>query len=106
MVPVPQLWSIPFSPWSIRVKWALIKLKYPFQSVQYVVPLSERRLRKRLHDSLTSLPVLFAPDSTLTNGIDIVRHAAATSPEGHDPLFLDGVDEWVALADQTMEMMR
>lgn len=102
----PQLWSIAFSPWSIRVKWALRTLKYPFQVVEYVVPMSERRLRQKLQASTVSVPVLFTPDSTITDGIDIVRHAAATSPEGGDTIFVDGVEDWVALADETMEMMR
>lgn len=102
----PQLWSIFFSPWSIRVKWALSVLKFSYETVPYALPLGEWQLRLKLWQWRVTVPVLFANDVTLQDGKEIVKYAQDHKPEGTDDIYVDAVEEWIDTADKIMGMLR
>eukprot|EP00892_Ulva_mutabilis_P011214 jgi/Ulvmu1/8465/UM043_0045.1 len=106
MATEPELWSIQFSPWSLRVKWALRCLDFPFQPVEYILPLSEWNLRWKLMQWRVSVPVLFANDVVLKDGKDIVRYAQDRKAAGAEDLFVEGVEDWIVLVDEVMGMLR
>lgn len=101
-----QLWRISFSPWSVRVKWALTLLKFPYETVSYDLPVGEWKLRLKLWRWRVTVPVMFASDVTLTDGTDIVKYAQDHKGDGAEDLFVDGVAEWVDTADEIMGMLR
>lgn len=102
----PELWSIRFSPWSLRVKWALKLLEFPYKTVEYIPPFGEWQLRLKLWQWRVTVPVLFASDVTLKDGKDIVKYAQDRKGAGCKDIWADPVDEWINTADEIMGMMR
>jgi glutathione S-transferase len=100
------LWSIKYSPWSVRVTWALKLLKFDFTVLPYpTVFLSEWRLRFRLRRWRVSVPVL-VDNKAIMEGMEIVTHAQAQKGAEGPKLVRQGVEEWVGIADEVMENER
>ena len=95
----PELWAIPFSPWSLKTKWALHHCGLRYTVVKYVMPQSEWALRFKLRRWYVSAPTLIGKDLLLTDSTDIARYADARRPEGQGTLFCDGVQDIVERAD-------
>ena len=108
MADTPKLWSIVVSPWSLRVKWALQVLKFPYETVEYDLMIGtwQLRLNLKLWRWGVTVPVMFASDASLTDGVDIVKYAQAHKGDGAQDILVDGVDEWLATADDRMGMLR
>ena len=82
----PILYSIAYSPWSLRAKWALRLQGVPYESREYVIMLSGPLLRvklKRFSGKIT-VPLLVDGDTTYGDSREIVRYADKRSD--HAPL--------------------
>lgn len=99
----PKLWSASFSPWSLRVKWALKSLDFDYKTVEYQLPGGEWQLRFKTRRWSNSVPLLDAGKEILTDGLDIVRYAdSASNPK----MLLKGFEEWMELTNAVMGMLR
>lgn len=81
----PTLWSLSYSPWSDRVRWALEHRGVAYTRTAYQPMLGEpaMRLKLRRWTGPVSVPVLFTEQGPLTDSFDIAqyadRHGAADS---------------------------
>lgn len=78
----PQLWSLPYSPWSEKAKWALEDSGVRYQKQRYQPLLGEAALRWRIGKwrGPVSVPVLRTADGWLTDSFDIARWASTQAP--------------------------
>jgi glutathione S-transferase len=78
----PQLWSLPYSPWSEKAKWALEESGVRYQKQRYEPLLGEpaMRLRTGKWRGPVSVPVLRTDEGWLTDSFDIARWASAQAP--------------------------
>lgn len=77
-------YSIAYSPWSERARWALQAAQIPFQNVAFVPTVTDARLRLALRRPLGRLtvPVLFVDGGpALDDSLDIARWASQQAPE-------------------------
>lgn len=102
-----ELWSISYSPWSVRVRWALRVLRYPYTEHRYTPPFSTWILRFRLRKWRVTAPVMFAEGQALTDGSDIVEFCDMRRDEGVGSLLdRDGWKDWITLSNEILEMER
>ncbi len=110
MTSLPRLVAIPYSPWSIKAKWALDHHGIEYRYVHYLPLLGEpllkavtRRLRRR-----SSVPVLLTRDGPIQGSLAIARYAE--SQGGGKPLFPrfreDAVSRWNACSEVALEAGR
>jgi glutathione S-transferase len=99
------LWSIKFSPWSVRVRWALKVLNFEFKVIPVPIMFAEWCLRFLLRKWRVSFPVL-VDKKAIAGGLDIVAHAQAQKCPHGPKLMKEGVEEWVRIADVIMENER
>lgn len=78
----PQLWSLPYSPWSEKAKWALDSSGVAYQRRRYDPLLGEPAMRWRTGKwrGRVSVPVLQTDAGYLTDSFEIARWAAAQAP--------------------------
>jgi len=78
----PQLWSLPYSPWSEKAKWALEDSGVHYEKQRYEPLLGEPALRWRTGKwrGPVSVPVLHTDDGWLTDSFEIARWASARAP--------------------------
>ncbi|MFO0631970.1 MAG: glutathione S-transferase N-terminal domain-containing protein [Nannocystaceae bacterium] len=78
----PKLWSLPYSPWSEKAKWALDHCGVDYQKQRYEPLLGEPAMRWRTGRwrGPVSVPVLHCDDGWLTDSFDIATWAAAQAP--------------------------
>ncbi|MBX7079044.1 MAG: glutathione S-transferase N-terminal domain-containing protein [Nannocystaceae bacterium] len=78
----PQLWSLPYSPWSEKAKWALDHCGVRYAKQRYEPLLGEpaMRWRTRRWRGRVSVPVMRCDDGWLTDSFDIACWAAAQTP--------------------------
>lgn len=86
----PQLWQIPYSPWSERARWALDAAGVEYQSMGYQPMLGERALKRLRGDGKASVPVLALADRAIGDSAAIAEWAAQTPGGVH--LLPKGVD--------------
>jgi glutathione S-transferase len=101
-----ELLHIPYSPWSERARWALDCRGVRYRARAYQPLLGEPALRVRLRRArgAVTVPVLFTPEGTYADSLDIARYAAA---HGAGPdLFPAGRDAdivaWNALSERAL----
>jgi glutathione S-transferase len=99
------LWSLKFSPWSVRARWALKVLNFDFKVIPFPSLFAEWRLRFLLRKWRVSVPVL-VDKKAIAGGMDIVAHAQAQMGPDGPKLIREGVEEWVRIADVIMENER
>jgi glutathione S-transferase len=110
MSSLPRLVALPYSPWSIRAKWALDHHGIAYRYVTYLPMLGEpllklwtRRLRGR-----SSVPVLLTREGPIEGSLAIARWADACGEAS--PLFSaerdDSIAEWNARADVMLDAGR
>lgn len=98
----PTLYSIAYSPWSLRARLALDLAGKPYDKHEYLPTLGEPALRLRLRRPLgrVTLPVMFLPDGTaLTDSLDIARHALGDSALWGDE---GDVQHWTAWSERML----
>jgi glutathione S-transferase len=78
----PQLWSLPYSPWSEKAKWALDDSGVQYTRRRYEPLLGEPALRWRTGRwrGRVTVPVLQTDDGFITDSFEIARWAAAQAP--------------------------
>lgn len=101
-----ELWSIPFSPFSLRAKWALRHCKVDYKSVTYQLPVSEWLLRWKLQQWRVSVPVLFDGDIVLTQSFAIAKYADAKRPETQKSIICDGMEPWLDMFESLLAQER
>lgn len=100
------LWSIRYSPWSVRVRWALGVLKYDFTVLSYAsVFLREWRLRLLMRKWNVTVPVLVDKKVRIMGGKEILEHVQEQMGAG-PKLIRQGVDDWLQIAEEVMENER
>ncbi len=75
----PRLWSLSYSPWSERARWALDHSGAPYQKRSYKPLFDELALRRTLGRwrGPVSVPILETDDGVLDGGLAIAEHAQA-----------------------------
>lgn len=78
----PQLWSLPYSPWSEKAKWALDDSGVKYTRRRYDPLLGEPAMRWRTGRwrGRVTVPVLQTEAGYLTDSFEIARWAAAQAP--------------------------
>jgi glutathione S-transferase len=99
------LYSGKFSPWSIRVRWALKVLNFEFKVIPVPNTFAAWRSRFLLRKWRISFPVL-VDKKAIADGINIVAHAQAQKGTDGPRLMPEGVEGWVRIADVIMENER
>ncbi len=102
--PLPlTLYSIPYSPWSERARWALLHHRLPFNERSHTPLLGELSLRlaARKLGGGVSVPLLLTPDGPVGDSMDIVAWADAHG--SGSPLLFDAAREVVASLRDTVE---
>ncbi|MBK6921032.1 MAG: glutathione S-transferase N-terminal domain-containing protein [Deltaproteobacteria bacterium] len=81
----PKLWSLPYSPWSEKAKWALEWSGVAYRRMRYQPIVDELALRWRLRrpTGVVSVPVLQHDGGVLADSFDIARWAAAQDGGDH-----------------------
>lgn len=87
----PTLWSLSYSPWSDRARWALDHCNVDYQRRAYQPLFGEPAMRVKTGNWTrpVSVPVLETPSGALTDSLDISRwadreHGTSLFPAGHD----------------------
>lgn len=98
------------SPWSEKARWALDHHRIPYRKVEYLPLFGEPLLRLALRrpSGRVSVPVLFAGTETLTDSLEIARHAdrVGQGPPLCPPGLADEVEQWNRAAEQAMGVQR
>ena len=105
-----KLVSLHVSPWSERAKWALDHHGLPYEKVEHMPVIGERRLRRMVGPGKprATVPILVAGDEVLSDSWDIVLYADRTGrgtrlvPPEHEA----AIRTWVKLADDAMHAGR
>jgi glutathione S-transferase len=79
----PQLWCLPYSPWSEKACWALELQGVAYQRKVYQPLLGELQLRRLLGKlrGTVSVPVLVTSSGPISDSLAIARYAAAKGQE-------------------------
>jgi glutathione S-transferase len=110
-----RLHSLHVSSWSERARWALDHHRLPYQTVEHVPMLGERRLRRLMRrgapgggDGKATVPLLVAGDVVVMESWNIARHAdrfgkaAALIPSDREA----AIGEWSELGDRMNRSLR
>jgi glutathione S-transferase len=110
-----RLHSLHVSSWSERARWALDHHRLPYQSVEHVPMLGERRLRRLMkraapgsEDRKATVPLLVAGDVVVMESWNIARHAdrfgtaAPLIPSDREA----AIGEWSELGDRMNRSVR
>ena len=106
----PHLVSLPYSPWSLKAKWALDHHRVAYRLGTHLPMLGEPLLRLRTGrwSGKVSVPILIA-DGEAIMGSDAIARWADAHGEG-EPLFPEGEDEavahWNGIADELLDAGR
>lgn len=73
----PTLWSLSYSPWSDRARWALDQCRVEYERHAYAPLLGEPAMRMRTGNwtRLVSVPVMLTDEGVLTDSLEICRYA-------------------------------
>ncbi|HWB77605.1 MAG TPA: glutathione S-transferase N-terminal domain-containing protein [Nannocystaceae bacterium] len=98
----PQLWSLPYSPWSEKAKWALEDSGVRYQKQRYEPLIGEAALRWRTGKwrGKVSVPVLRTDEGWLTDSFEIARWASTQAPGSTLMRELDRVREYNELSER------
>lgn len=107
---LPRLVALPYSPWSIRAKWALDHHGVDYRYLEYLPMLGEPLLKLRTGRwrGRTSVPVLLTDDGAIEGSWDIARFADRSGdgetlfPEGRDA----DIERWDARAETILRAGR
>ena len=106
-MPAATLWSIKYSPWSVRARWALKVIKFEFSTVSYPDMLfREWRLRLLTRKWHVTVPFLMHNKARIMDGKEMIEYAESQQDSTGPKLVREGVQEWLELADVVMENER
>lgn len=102
--------ALPFSPWSIKAKWALDHHRVEYRSEAYLPMIGEPflRLRRGRWRGRVSVPALFTSEGAVEGSLAIARYAeqvgsgAPLFPEEHD----EAIARWDARSEKLLEAGR
>lgn len=110
MASLPRFIALPFSPWSIKAKWALDHHRVAYRAVPYLPMLGEPLLRLRAGRlrGRVSVPMLLTSEGALTDSLDIARYADRVGRGA--PLFAreheDEIAKWNARSEVLLDAGR
>ncbi len=89
-----RLWSLSYSPWSDRARWALDHCEVEYERRAYQPMLGEPGMRLRLGQwtGPISVPVLETDEGCLTDSFDIARFADRNAARQERRLFPEGAE--------------
>lgn len=101
----PELWSLSYSPWSDRARWALAHCGVEYRRHAYQPVLGEFALRLKLRRwyGPVSVPVMQTEDGMLADSHAIARWADAHANRGAAKLFPPGRDAEIGRYDELSE---
>ncbi len=110
MSTIPRFIALPYSPWSIKARWALEHHEVPYRYVTYLPMLGEPFLRiatGQLRGRVT-VPVLITDEGPITDSFDIARWAERNG--SGSPLFpaehLDDIVRWNERSERVFDAAR
>jgi glutathione S-transferase len=91
----PTLWSLSYSPWSDRARWALQHCRIDYRRIAYQPLLGEPAMRMRTGNwsGPVSVPVMQTDEGVLTDSLEICRYADEHRAEGVQTLFPAGSED-------------
>ena len=104
----PTLWSLSYSPWSDRARWALDHCKVEYDRHAYQPLLGEPAMRVRTGNwtGPVSVPVMLTDDGVLTDSLDICRYADRHRDASVPTLFpdddADTLDRMHAMSEEAL----
>lgn len=110
MATPPRFIALPYSPWSIKAKWALDHHRVDYRAVPYLPMLGEPflRLRAGRWSGRVSVPMLVTSEGAITDSLEIARYAervgegAPLFPRAHE----DEIAEWNARSEAILDAGR
>ncbi len=95
---LPTFWSLSYSPWSDRARWALDHCGVEYRRLPYQPLLGEPAMRVRTRNWVgpVSVPVLQTGEEVLGDSLDISRWADARRTEGAASLFPEEAEAEIA----------